>query len=189
VHSARTLAAAVPDLPNDASLAIIGIEASRLVLARHLRDLAVFRRAASASGLIEGPRVEGFWLAFRDAPLRHVTDITVRIGARRHDLAKLLSLLESLDALHTGTNVQAALGIARISVTPPEDVSLLAAAVSKWQLLAKAHGGYAVVESAPVDCADRARLSWGAPADHPLGTAIKRQWDPDEILNPGRMAC
>jgi glycolate oxidase FAD binding subunit len=188
-NSARTLAAAVTNLPKDTSLAIIGIETSRPVLERHLRDLAVFRAAASASGLIEGPGADRFWVAFRDVPLRHVTDITVRVGARRHDLSKLLGLLEPLDALQTGTRVQAALGIARISVTPPEDVSLLAASVSKWQRLATAHGGYAVIESAPVDCVGRARLPWAAPADHPLGAAIKRGWDPDQILNPGRMAC
>jgi glycolate oxidase FAD binding subunit len=188
-HSARALAAAVTDLPKDTSLAIIGIEASRPVLERHLRDLAVFRSAASASGLIEGSGVGHFWAAFRDMPLRHLTDITVRVGARRSDLATLLGLLEPLDALHTGTIVEAALGIARISVTPPKDVSLLASATSKWQRLAKAHGGYAVVESAPVDCVGRARLPWAAPADHSLGATIKRRWDPDEILNPGRMAC
>lgn len=188
-HAASALAAAGAEIPKDTPLAIIGIEASRPVLERHLRDLAAFRTAAPESGLIEGPAVGRLWNAFRDVPSHRAADITVRIGARRHELAKLLGRLDPLDAVHAGTHVQAALGVARIAVTPPDDVSRIAPAIAEWQRLARAEGGYVVVESAPVDCAGRASLPWAAPADHALGPLIKRRWDPDQILNPGRMAC
>jgi hypothetical protein len=85
--------------------------------------------------------------------------------------------------------VQAALGIARVSVTPSENVSALLATMATWQTLAKERGGYAVVESAPLDCPGRERLPWTTPADHSLGALVKHRWDPDQILNPGRMAC
>jgi glycolate oxidase FAD binding subunit len=188
-RSADDLAATVPDLPRQTSLAVIGIEGSHPILGRHLRDLAVFRTRAVASGLIEGPALGRFWDALRDLPERHASDITMRLGARPHDLAQLLGRLEPLEGRHTGTVVQAALGIARVSVTPSENVSALLATMATWQTLAKERGGYAVVESAPLDCPGRERLPWAVPADHSLGALVKHRWDPDQILNPGRMAC
>jgi glycolate oxidase FAD binding subunit len=187
--SSHALAEALPDLPGGASVAIIGIEGSRPIVARHLRDLAVFRTRAQASGWVEGPAVERVWRALRDLPARHTSDVTLRVAARPHDLPRLLAELQPLSARLTGTTVQAALGIARISVATPDDVPALATELSKWQSLAKAFGGYAVVESAPVDCSDRACLPWTAPAAHTLGARLKRRWDPDQILNPGKMVC
>jgi|HubBroStandDraft_1064217.scaffolds.fasta_scaffold18172_3 glycolate dehydrogenase FAD-binding subunit len=188
-HSADDLAAAVPDLPRQMSLAVIGIEGSRPILERHLRDLAGLRTRAVASGLIEGPGLVRFWEALRDLSVRHASDITLRLGARPHDLAQLLGRLEPLEARHTGTVVQAALGVARVSVTPSENVSSLVAAMATWQLLAMQRGGYAVVESAPLDCPGRERLPWACRGDHALGALAKHRWDPDQVLNPGRMAC
>jgi len=189
LSSSHALAEAVADFPSGASLALIGIEGSHPIVARHRRDLAVFRTGAQASGWLEGPAVERVWGALRDLPARHTSDITLRVAARPHDLPRLLGELQPLRARLTGTAVQAALGIARISVAAPDDVPALAAELSKWQSLAKASAGYAVVESAPVDCADRACLAWTAPVDHSLGARLKQRWDPDQILNPGKMVC
>jgi len=183
------LAAVVPDVPRKTSLAVIGIEGSEPIVDRHLRDLAAFRARAVSSGLVEGPAVSRFWSAYRDLPARRTSDVTIRIGARPHDLAQLVSALEPLGAPHTGTVIQAALGIARVSVSAPESVSSLATAIAKCQRLAQERGGYAVVESAPLELADRTRLPWTSPAAPALGALVRRTWDPDQILNPGRMAC
>jgi hypothetical protein len=48
-----------------------------------------------------------------------------------------------------------------------------------------------VVEAAPLDLEDRAELPWTASTPAPavsLVRALKSQWDPALILNPGRMA-
>jgi glycolate dehydrogenase FAD-binding subunit len=187
--SAGAVAREVSELPRERALALIGIEGSRPVLDRHVRDLAVFRGRAAASGVLEGPPVDDLWGALRDLPAGHESDVTVRVGARPHRLLPLLAGLQSLEGRHTGTVVQAALGLARISVEAPSDLTGLAVAISKWQAVAKAYEGYAVVESAPIGRSARASLPWSVPTEHGLGRLIKRRWDPDEILNPGRVSC
>jgi glycolate oxidase FAD binding subunit len=188
-RSVDDLSALVPELPTDTSLGIIGIEGSGPILERHLRDLASFRTHAVASGVLQGPSVERFWEAVRDLPSRRARDVTVRVGARPHDLVRLLGELETTAFRHAGTVIQAALGIARISIRLPDGSPSFGATLANWQKLAKARGGYAVVESAPLDCLDRAGLPWTVPHDHALGSLLKHRWDPDQILNPGRMAC
>jgi glycolate oxidase FAD binding subunit len=187
--SGDVLATLVPDLPRKTSLAVIGIEGSQPIVDRHVRDLSAFRARAVSSGLIEGPAVSRFWSAYRDLPARRVSEVTIRIGARPHDLAQLVRALEPLGAAHTGTVVQTALGIARVSVGPPQNASSLAAAIAQCQRLAKERGGYAVVESAPLELTDRIRLPWTSPPGSPLGALLRQTWDPGQILNPGRMAC
>ncbi len=187
--SADALAALVPDLPRKTSLAVIGIEGSQPILDRHLRDLAAFRIRGMSSGLIEGPAVSRFWSAYRDLRAQRASEVTIRVGARPQDLAQLVSALEPLGAVQTGPVFQVALGIDRVSVSPPENVSSLATAIAKCQRLAKERGGYAVVESAPLGLTDRVRLPWTSPSDPALGALVRRTWDPDQILNRGRMAC
>jgi glycolate oxidase FAD binding subunit len=187
--SADALAQGVPDLPKGSAMAIVGIEGSRPIVERHLRDLARFRVGAEATGVIEGSGVERVWDGFRDLAARRTNDLTLRVGARPHDLKGLLSAIESARFRRTGSIVQAALGIARISLALPVDGASLAIELSRWQALARARGGYAVAESAPLDWPGRAGLPFDWPVDHALGALIKQSWDPDQILNPGRMAC
>lgn len=187
--SGDVLATRVPDLPRKTSLAVIGIEGSQPIVDRHVRDLRAFRARAVSSGLLEGSAVHRFWGAYRDLPALHVSDVTIRIGARPQDLAQLVSALGPLGALHTGTVIQAALGVARVSVGPPEKASSLADAIARCQGVAKERGGYAVVESAPLELTDRMGLPWTSPAEPALGALLRRTWDPHQILNPGRMAC
>jgi glycolate oxidase FAD binding subunit len=187
--SANVLAENVPELPKGSPLAIVGIEGSGPIVERHLRDLARLRSEAPESGVIEGPRAERVWEAFRDLPVRYAGDITVRVAARPEELRRLLAEIPPTSVRRTGTVVQAALGIARVSMSVLPDSEPLATELSMWQRLARERGGYAVVESAPLGCPGRDRLPFGWRVDHALGAAIRGKWDPDEVLNPGRMAC
>jgi FAD/FMN-containing dehydrogenase len=69
---------------------------------------------------------------------------------------------------------------------PLAPVAEVAALVNDWHRRAAAVGGYAVVESAPLELADRAALPFGVPGPG-LSRALKQAWDPAGILNPGRM--
>jgi glycolate oxidase FAD binding subunit len=152
------------------ALAIVGVEGSRPVLDRHVRELQAMGRAMN---LLDGKLL---WDALRDGPERLKNVVRVRIGARPHDLPQLLPSAPLW--------IQAGTGIARVDLDPAPDV---AHRVREWNGKAAALGGYAVVESAPLDMAGRAGLPWGGP-ENPLMKAIKEMRDRGRQLNPGREA-
>jgi glycolate oxidase FAD binding subunit len=176
----RGLAAGIP--AGDA-LAVVGIEGSRPVFERHLRELEAWKPRTSGLTVLRGPAAEGLWMALRDAPDRRREEITVRIGARPHDLPELLR-----EASGAGASVQAsvAAGVGRVHLRRGP-VAELARTVEGWHQRAAARGGYAVVEAAPLDLEGRATLPFGVPGPG-LGRALKQQWDPSQLLNPGRIA-
>ncbi len=181
VTSFGALAAGIPAGKAQA-VAVVGVEGSRPVFDRHVRELEAFRKRATSLTVLRGPAAQNLWTSFRDAPDRRRDEITVRIGARPHDLPALVR-----EAAATGVSlaVEAATGIARAFLrrAPAPEVAAL---VARWHAAARERRGYAVVEAAPLDLEGRADLPWTADAPA-LGRALKRQWDPDGILNPGRM--
>jgi glycolate oxidase FAD binding subunit len=153
------------------ALAIVGVEGSRPVLDRHVRDL---EKMGGKFGVLEGARAEPLWTAMRKLPAGLKDFVRVRIGAPPHVLPKLLPQAPMC--------IQAGVGIARIDLEPWGDI---AKKVQQWNEKAAQNGGYAVVESAPSTFKDREKLPWGGTS--PLMKAIKRVRDPKNLLNPGRM--
>jgi glycolate oxidase FAD binding subunit len=166
------------------ALAIVGIEGSRPVFDRHVRDLEAFRKRARSMTVLRGPAAQNLWDGFRDAPGRRSGEITVRIGTLPHDLPELLRTASPAGA---SLSVQAH-GVARVFLRrcPGAEITPL---VQRWHEAATARGGYAVVEAAPLDLEGRADLPWSATTRAlPLARALKDRWNPAGILNPGRMA-
>ena len=161
------------DLVDAKALAIVGVEASRPVLDRHVCDL---KTLGGALNILEGAGATRVWDALRDLPKRLAHLVRVRIGARPHDLPKVLPMAPTW--AHAGT------GVARVDVEPGPGV---AAWVADLNARAAAVRGYAVVESAPLDLPGREALPWGGAPDT-LMRAIRSSRDPRGRLNPGRMA-
>ena len=157
----------VPHLPSGESIGLVGVEGTRSVLERHLRDL----RTPEA---LEGARAEALWSGLRDLPERSL--VRVRLASKPHDLPKLL-------ATCAGRIARVGSGVAWMELQPASD---LPERIAGWNAAAAALGGYAVVESAPLDLPGRERLPWGVPANT-LMRAIRESRDPRMTLNPGRM--
>jgi glycolate oxidase FAD binding subunit len=176
----RRLTAGIPAAD---ALAVVGIEGSRPVFERHLRELEAWRPRATAMAVLRGPAAEGVWTALRDAPDSRRDQVTVRLGARPHDLPELLRELARGGA-SLQTSVASGLARAHLRRAPAAE---LTASVNAWHQQAAARGGYAVVESAPLDLENRGALPWSIPGNG-LGKLLREQWDPKQILNPGRIA-
>jgi glycolate oxidase FAD binding subunit len=154
------------------ALAIVGVEGTRPVIDRHFR---VLRELGKPMGVLEGERAESVWSALRKLPEALKEFVRVRIGAKPLDLPKLLPGAPRW--IHVGT------GIARVDFEPnPELVRRIGYLHDK----AANVGGYAVVESAPLDLPGRDKLPWGA-VDAPLQRAIRNSRDPKGLLARGRM--
>lgn len=161
--AAARFSALVPGMTGGAALAIVGVEGTRRVLDRHLHELG-------GAQVFEDGRA---WNGFRDLPEKLEGFVRVRIGAKPHDLARLIPDGAGV-SVHVGT------GIARVDLEPAED---LPKRIAEWNEKAAAVGGYAVAESAP-DFAARERMAWG-PAGNALMKSIRQSADPKAILNPG----
>jgi glycolate oxidase FAD binding subunit len=100
-------------------------------------------------------------------------------GARQRGLA-------SAWAAHAGVGVVRA---ALFSVGARQDVTPIAAALRDWRALARAAGGHATLESAPL--AVKAEVPvWDDPgAAGRIMQRIKAQLDPGNLLNPGRFVA
>lgn len=154
------------------ALAIVGLEGSRPVIERHCREL---EKMGGKHGVLEGARAEPLWTAIQKLPVGLKDFVRVRIAAKPHDLPKFVPDAPAW--------ISAGLGIARVDLTPAGDV---AKKVKQWHERAAIAGGYAVVESAPLDVPSRDALPWGV-GSIPLARALRESKDPAKRLNPGRM--
>lgn len=154
------------------ALAIIGVEGTRPVVDRHYREL---RDMAPKLGYMEGDRAEPVWNALRKLPDALKDYVRIRIGAKPHELRRLLPSAPLW--------ISAGTGIARADLEPASDLHF---SVRRLCDKAASLGGYAVVESAPLGMANRDKLTWG-PGDQPLMKAIRALRDPKRVLNPGRV--
>jgi glycolate oxidase FAD binding subunit len=155
-----------------AALAIVGVEGTRPVIDRHYREL---RDMAPKLGYMEGERAEPLWNALRKLPEALKDYVRIRIGAKPHDLRRLLPPAPLWISVGTG--------IARADLEPAPDLHF---SVRRLSDKVSSLGGYAVAESAPLGMANREKLVWG-PTDAPLMKGLRSLRDPKRILNPGRV--
>ena len=154
------------------ALAIIGVEGTRPVIDRHYREL---RDMAPKLGCMEGERADPLWNALRKLPDALKDYVRLRIGAKPHELRRLLP--------SAPTWISAGTGIARVDLDPASDLHF---SVRRMADKAVSLGGYVVAESAPLDMGNRDKLIWG-PGESPIMKNIRAMRDPKKILNPGRV--
>jgi hypothetical protein len=143
------------------------------VIDRHYREL---RDLAPRLGILEGERAEPLWNALRKLPDALKDYVRIRIGAKPHELKRLLPQAPLWISVGTG--------IARADLEAAGDLHF-----SQRRMADKtaALGGYLVTESAPLSMANRDKLIWGPPGEHPLMKGIRAMRDPKKLLNPGRV--
>jgi glycolate oxidase FAD binding subunit len=184
---AQALRRAVCDLPAGQALGLVGVEGTRPVFDRHLRDLNVATQPASSCLVLEGSGAEALWAAMRDlrADAALLDMVVTRVGATPHALPALLDGLALPRAGALGTTAQVGTGLARV-VFPADDLAATAEILGVAQEVSARAGGYLIVESAPLGLPRRSRLPWSA-GDRPLDRTLRQAWDPERRLNPGRM--
>jgi len=156
-----------------AALAIVGVEGTRPVIDRHYREL---RDLAPRLGILEGERADPLWNALRKLPDALKDYVRLRIGAKPHDLKRLLP--------QAPLWISAGTGIARADLEPASDLHF---SVRRMADKAAALGGYVVAESAPLTMQNRDKLIWNPPGEQPLMKGIRLMRDPKRLLNPGRV--
>lgn len=155
------------------ALAIVGVEGTRPVIDRHYR---VLRDMAPRLGVLEGERADPLWNGLRKLPDALKDYVRLRIGAKPHELKRLLPQAPLWISVGTG--------IARADLEPTGDLHF---SVKRMADKAAALGGYVVAESAPLTMSNREKLVWAPPGEQPLMKGIRQMRDPKRLLNPGRV--
>jgi glycolate oxidase FAD binding subunit len=179
-------AASKPPIGKNAWRIAVWCEGFEKSVARQLRDSqAMAERSGLAIETIRGPDHTRFWQTLSDFPLRTnrlVYRVIVPSGSAIDFIQTVLSEPDSL----SGAEIvgDAATGVLWISL----DASDRAA---RWfvKLIAEAHRyrGHAVVLAAPLNLKQNVDVWGSAPAALSLMREIKHQFDPKELLNPGRL--
>ena len=187
--AAITVSNVLADLPGGATALAVAAEGFEEAVDRHLRDSQTYASDAGMTvEVLRGADHDALWARFRDfpgeglpaSPADGVIRLTVPLGSG----AAALGAMEKLPGSVTWV-AHAASGVIFVRMPAagtPEALSLLAE-------LARTHRGHAVLIAAPPEV-KRGRDVWGPPPPAlNLMREIKRQFDPNSLLNPGRFVA
>lgn len=167
------------------AVAAVAVEGFTEAVDRHVRDISGMARAAGLSlEVLAGPGHETLWAAIRDIPLPRpgeaVARVTVPAGA-------VASVVEELGRIEGADRFVAHAGSGTIWVAV--EGARAAPVFGALTAIAAPHRGHAVLTGAPPGV-KRGLDVWGpAPAALAIMTEIKRRFDPQRLLNPGRFVA
>ncbi len=170
-------AADIPGAGKNPALAV-RVEGFEEAVARHLRDLAALAADAGLEGeVLGGAAHERLWDGIRDFGWGE-RGVLCRLTVPAGSVAELSAALD-------GARYVAHAGAGAIWALLDAEAASLARFAS-LAALARQHRGHAIIAAAPADL--KAGIDvWGeAPPGLELMREIKRQFDPGDILNPGR---
>jgi glycolate oxidase FAD binding subunit len=155
------------------------------VVARQLREIGVMAaQKGMRTDMLRGQSHDGFWNDVRDLPLQP-NHLVYRVNIPRALTAQVLSAFQEW---RTGDFMPAIAGDAAAGVVwmaiPTKEADAVKA--SRVTALAREHSGYAVLFAAPPKSKEGIDV-WGPPPPAlPIMKGIKRRFDPQGLLNPGR---
>ena len=187
--TAITVSNVLDGLPAGAAALAVAAEGFAEAVDRHLRDIQTL--AADAGMTVEvlrGPDHDALWARLRDFPADRTPALSASGVIRLTvPLASVAAALDAVGKLLGGVTwvvhaVSGAVFVRTPAAGTPEAFAALAG-------VARIHRGHAVLIAAPPDV-KRGRDVWGPPPSA-LGLMgeIKRQFDPNNLLNPGRFVA
>jgi glycolate oxidase FAD binding subunit len=181
---------ALDGLPAETQALAVAADGFTEVVDRHLRDIQALAQAAGMSvEVVRGSDHDALWARLRDFPgagtesRSSSADALIRLTVPLASVGSALGVVESLAGAAWIAN--AASGAVFVRIPAAEAVRAFALLTE----LARTHRGHVVLIAAPPEV-KQGRDVWG-PAPQALGLMreIKRQFDPDSLLNPGRFVA
>ncbi len=194
--------AASLECPGERWCLIIGCEETAAAVDRQITQMGGVLEGHGSEGVLDldGAAEAELWEAVRHLPYRP------RTGSQTGEAGTLLlrasvptsRVVETMEAAEEagGNNSLATLlsayvgaGVVYCSLSPAAGSTLsndaCVSVVTRLRQVAGERGGHVVVEQAPLAVKKQLEV-WGPTGGFPIMQAIKRQFDPDGILNPGR---
>jgi glycolate oxidase FAD binding subunit len=185
-----------------AARVLIGFEGTKVEVDWQLQRLADEWRAAgvSAQSITEPNAVAALWNQLTEFPVVEASattgvastvTLTPAIAVLKANVlpSKVTGFIEQLRQLAPQASIvaHAGSGIVLVRLSEAPVGGLAAAIVRHWQPAARAASGNLVVLASREAAELTRQVVWGTPRDDArLQIAVKRQFDPHDILNPGR---
>jgi glycolate oxidase FAD binding subunit len=154
-------------------------------VARHLNDAGtIAAKLDLGSEILRGDAHNQFWDRIRDVPLR-ADALVYRLGVPRPSIAEIATAVQADRSADFLPAIVADASIGTIWVASAANRSA-AQRFSKLISLARQHEGYAIMLAAPAALKENIDI-WGTPPQAlSIMREVKRQFDPNNLLNPGR---
>ncbi|HXF82211.1 MAG TPA: FAD-binding oxidoreductase [bacterium] len=171
-------------LSAEASAVAVAVEGFVEAVQRHVRDIsAMARERGLALELLSGSDHDRVWAVIRDFPqAAHsaVIRLTVPLGA-------VAAAVEELQRAGWADRFVAHAGAGTIWVAV--EVTRAAGAFGTLGAIAASHRGHAVLTAAPPEAKGGLDIWGAAPPGLEIMAEIKRRFDPQQLLNPGRFVA
>jgi glycolate oxidase FAD binding subunit len=157
-------------------------------VARQIRDVQeMARRAGLASEILQEAAHSGFWERMHDFPLQ-ADRLVYRVTVPRASTAEVIKTVASWPSTDFRPEIvsDAAVGIIWISLEV-NDMALQW--FDKFIAHAREHRGHAIIFAAPANLKQGVDIWGSAPSTLSLMREIKRQFDPQGLVNPGRFVA
>jgi glycolate oxidase FAD binding subunit len=185
--AAKSSATKTGDTENGVAQLLVGLDGSAAEVQWMIGQLQAEWRAAGAAAaevLVDG-QADELWDRLREFPAAEAPLVIKAslLPSRTVDFVRLIQQIDPLSSIqaHAGTGVV----IARFAQFPPAGVS--ASLIGRLHPAAVAAGGQAVVLSSAFSADLTRQAVWGgARAATEWMLKVKQQFDPENLLNPGR---
>jgi glycolate oxidase FAD binding subunit len=183
--SESALSSLQDDRPQDRYYLVIGLEGTATEVEWMTGQLHREWRELGVDGISIGNAAD-LWQKLIEFPAAEAAPLVLKASAAPSGVTALVEAIRGIDPAcsiqsHAGNGVI----IARFSKFP--ETGLSRALVGSLQNVASAHHGHVVILSNPSGAEVTHQSVWGATnAPMALMTAVKQQFDPRNILNPGR---
>jgi glycolate oxidase FAD binding subunit len=158
-------------------------------VARHLRDTqATAERLGLGTAVVREKAHEQLWTKVRDFPVE-AERLVYRVTVPRGSVAEFVTTVEGWcgSDFHPAIVSDVVAGTVWISLAANPDVAMTW--FSKLIAAARDRQGHAIILSAPPASKDGIDIWGSAPSSLSLMREIKRQFDPNGLLNPGRFVA
>jgi len=160
---------------------LAGLMGDRAAVERQAADL---KRVLPTAAMLTGEASDAAWRAIRECAYpRDAADVIARAGVPLAESAKLLQLTARLEGWWALAQVGD--GIVHIGASSEASPDTIVAGLREVRRAAEAVGGYAVLESAPVNL-KRSFSVWSERANADLMHKLKESYDPRGTLGCGR---
>lgn len=180
--------ATVSSRDSEAPAVVVWVEGFEEAVARHVHDLGDIAEHAGMNGeIFRAESHERLWARIRDFGAND-REVLYKMTVPTGSVARVLATVERSGESGERVRYVAHAGAGAVWLVPDGDPRSMPG-FEKLAALAREHRGYAMVAKAPWELKEGIDV-WGeAPASLHLMRRVKREFDPKDVLSPGRFVA
>jgi glycolate oxidase FAD binding subunit len=165
----------------------VGFEGTAIEVAWQLDELSMewLRQGARDPERIEGQAANEFSRRLTEFSAQGGSPLVLKANVKPSGVARMIEAFQKVDGeCSIQSHAASGIAIARFSAFPKNGLSR--SLIGELQPAAASAGGHLVLLSNPGGAEMTRQAVWGSAASLPLMASVKKEFDPDDVLNRGR---